>query len=209
METNLDLSRQAFGWDFLGRTWVMVMLAILVLALAMPLWRTLRGLRTGQAADAASVAKPVEAPAGHPLHVSGPCGCAHGSVCRRLPAGASVEHEHELLPVVTSVSGLAVALLAIGADLMRWRAGTGRAQQDGDTLAVLTMFGMLIGMVALSMLVGQYIALPLTVALFLAVGAPALDRHRRAGGCGGVDPRIHLRSPAAPDLARAQKVQIF
>ena len=145
----------------------MVMLAILVLALAMPLWRTLRGLRTGQAADAASVAKPVEAPAGHPLMSAG-----LAAALTALFAGAYLlarpwSTDASFFPVVTSVSGLAVALLAIGADLMRWRAGTGRAQQDGDTLAVLTMFGMLIGMVALSMLVGQYIALPLTVALFL------------------------------------------
>ena len=34
METNLDLSRQAFGWTWFWRTWVLAMLAVLVLVAA-------------------------------------------------------------------------------------------------------------------------------------------------------------------------------
>ena len=168
METNLDLSRQAFGWDFLrphlgaGHA-------------GDP------GARARHAALAASARPPDGASGGccerrqagrssgrASAHVGGPCGRAHGSVRRRLPAGASVEHGRELLSGRHQrVAAWRVAAARHRRRPLRWRAGTGRAQQDGDALAVLTMFGMLIGMVALSMLVGQYIALPLTVALFL------------------------------------------
>jgi putative tricarboxylic transport membrane protein len=171
METNLDLSRQAFGWDFLGRTWVLVMLAILVLALAMPLWRALRGLRTQAAADAGTAAKPVGAPAGHPVMSAGLAAALVALFAGAYLLARPWSTDASFFPIVTSVFGLALAALATGTDLLRWRVGQGGAQQDGDALGVLTMFGMLIGMVALSLLLGQYVALPLTVALFLLLWA--------------------------------------
>ena len=168
METNLDLSRQAFGWDLLGRTWVLVDAGDPGAGARRPAVAAPARPRDEAAADAASAAKPVEAPAGHPVMSAGLAAALAAPVRRRLSAGASVEHGRELLSgrhqrVRLGAGGCS----PIGADLCAGAPGQGRAQQDGDALAVLAMFGMLIGMVALSMLVGQYIALPLTVALFL------------------------------------------
>jgi putative tricarboxylic transport membrane protein len=169
METNLDLSRQAFGWDFLGRTWVMVMLAVLALALAPALLRALRGL--GNRKADAEIETATEASRVDPRLSAG-----FAAALTVLFGGAwwlarNWSTDASFFPVVSSVSGLALGLLAIGADVARWRTGELRPAGEGDTRAVLTMFGVLIGMVALSVLVGQYIALPLTVALFLSLWA--------------------------------------
>jgi TctA family transporter len=165
METNLDLSRQAFGWDFLGRTWVLVMLAILALALAPALLRAARGLWSKKAV--AQVGTAAEAPRADPGLSAG-----LAAALAILFAGAwwlarNWSTDASFFPLVASVSGLAFGLLAIGADVLRWRKRAVQPDRQGDTRAVLAMFGTLIGMVALSVLVGQYIALPLTVAMFL------------------------------------------
>ncbi len=169
METNLDLSRQAFGWTWFGRTWVLAMLAVLVLALVGPVWRLIRG---AWAQAERSAAKPVEAPAHHPV-----LSAALASVLAFLFAGAWLlarewSTDASFFPNVITVCGFPLAVLAIGAALWRWRATQWRAGPPGavppdDARAVLAMFGMLIVMVALSILIGQRIALPLTVALFL------------------------------------------
>ena len=164
METNLDLSRQAFGWDFLGRTWVLVMLAILVLALAPALVRLVRRLWAQQTVDQKATA--VAAPPAHPLLSAGFAAALVAVFAVAYWLARPWSTDASFFPIVASVSGLAAALLAGGVDLRRWRA-EGAPQDEHDTRAVLIMFGMLIGMVALSILVGQYAALPLTVALFL------------------------------------------
>jgi putative tricarboxylic transport membrane protein len=162
METNLDLSLQAFGWAWLGRTWVLAMLAVLALALARPVWRLMRGL---WAQTERSAAKPVEAPAHHPA-----TSAALAAVLTLVFAGAWLlarpwSTDASFFPNVITVCGFPLAALAVGADL--WRARAPDAGPPGDARAVLAMFGMLAGMVALSLLIGQKVAIPITVALFL------------------------------------------
>jgi TctA family transporter len=169
METNLDLSRQAFGWDFLGRTWVLVMFGVLVLALAPALLRAARRLG-GKPAPAGP--EPVAgASPEHPLLSASLAAMLVVVFAAGYWLARGWSSDASFFPVVASLPGLLLGLLAIGTDMLRWRAGVAKSAGQGDATAVLTMFGMLIGMVALSVLVGQYVALPLTVALFLLLWA--------------------------------------
>jgi hypothetical protein len=145
------------------------MLAVLVLALARPVWRLIRG---AWAQTERSAAKPVEALVQDPV-----LSAMLASVLALLFAGAWLlarpwSTDASFFPNVITVCGFPLAAIAVGAALWRWRATQWRAGPPGavpadDARAVLAMFGMLVGMVALSLVIGQRIALPLTVALFL------------------------------------------
>jgi hypothetical protein len=164
METNLDLSRQAFGWTWFWRTWVLAMLAVLVLALAGPVWRLIRGI--GARAERSAV-KPVEAPVQDPVVSAAIAGALAFLFAGAWLLARAWSTDASFLPNVITVCGFPLAVLALGAALWRRRAGPPGAAPPDDARAVLVMFGMLIGMVALSLLIGQRVAMPITVALFL------------------------------------------
>jgi TctA family transporter len=167
METNLDLSRQALGWTWLERPWVMAMLAVLVLTVVPPLWRTMRRLR--QKPDAEPHAKDETPAVPYPVLSVG-----LATLCAGLFVGAYLIARHwttdaNFFPIIISIGGGLLALASAAVDLSRSRfcsIGAPAADITPVTSAAI-VFGILAGMIGLSLLIGQQLALPLTVACYL------------------------------------------
>jgi hypothetical protein len=164
METNLDLSRQAFGWSWLERPWVLAMLGVLVITVAPTLWRLFR--------------RPHSAPVAHEREASSPASAVFGCLLLALFVGAHVIAQRwttdaSFFPLIISTCGGMLALVCVALDI--WRSRTisfaASAADLRDTAGGVAMFGVLAGMVGLSILIGQEFALPLTVALYLRLWA--------------------------------------
>jgi len=165
METNLDLSRQALGWDWLGRPWVVVMVAVLVLAMASALWKRVRGRRAFEAP---------EEPAGEAAASDPRASAALAILFAALFASAYALAQRwttdaSFFPTIVGAGGGALALAAVAADFWRTRSPPRvAAGQSVGAIEPLAMFGVLVGMVALSLLIGQELALPITAAAYLS-----------------------------------------
>lgn len=166
METNLDLSRQALGWSWLERPWVIAMLGVLLLTIVPSLWRLASRRRNKPAASVESEDKQA---AGH-LHFSAGVGCLLFLVF----SGAYVIARHwttdaSFFPIIICAGGGVLAAVSAAADL--WRMRTQAAQAPSSDAAgafdAVVIFCVLSGMVLLSVLVGQQLALPIVVALYL------------------------------------------
>jgi len=168
MEQNLDLSHQALGWTWVGRPWVIVMVVVLLLTMLYPMWKSRRRrAKEGDSENAprAEPKQPLRFPIGSgafALILVATFGAAY-LIARQWTIDAS------FFPQIVSACGGGLALIIMVGDFYRARAVPVTSHDlGGDGFAgALGIFGMLIGMVVLSLLVGQWIGMPITVALFL------------------------------------------
>jgi hypothetical protein len=167
METNLDLSRQALGWTWLERPWVMAMFAILLLTMAPALWKLARN--RGKKPDVKPREVVSETPVGYPR-----ASACIGGLLALIFASAFVTalrwtSDAGFFPLIISAFGCVFAVIAVALDI--WRARSISVfvptTQFSGVISASTMFGALAAMILLSVLIGQEIALPITVALYL------------------------------------------
>ena len=168
METNLDLSRQALGWSWLERPWVLAMLAVLLAMMVQPVWRFARARWRGTAGiphDVDSEEKATFSVASAVLSIFLLLLFAGAyAIARNWTPDAS------FFPILISGFGCALAAASIGINVYRARSTSlvgSHAKVGDDIMAPSMMFGILIGMIGLSVLIGQALALPITVAVYL------------------------------------------
>ncbi len=176
METALDISIQSYGFSWVSRP---ITLVIALIALITVLSMIVRGIR--------SRAKPaVNLEAGTDWSV--PASIAFGVVCTLVIAGAVAmalgwASADKFSPLSFAVPALLLSIAAVALDARRLAAsvharGGGLALElkrdlgDGHALrSALGTFGWLIGIVLASVLVGQLIAFPLFLVLYLRFAA--------------------------------------
>ncbi len=172
MEVNLDLSHQAFGWGWVQRPWVLVMLAILTFS-AMSFGRKfLPGYRAKLSTAAIEEQAHAAAPApGLSLGISAMLGLCFG-VAVWIASGWTLDAS--FFPLATGIPGTLVAFSLLGLSLLR----LSRLRPDREPIATsqewiktALLLASLAGIIVVSLLFGQIAALVLFVALYLALWA--------------------------------------
>jgi putative tricarboxylic transport membrane protein len=165
METNLDLSYQAMGWDWLGRPIVLVMIGLLVLALAFSVWKNRWRDRSKPAASWS-----VEGPGTGHLTLSLGLGlCMTLMFAWALYQATKWPTDAGFFPIAVTIPAVVLSLLVLGRDTMAWLRGGGPLfdRRLLEFLRDSRVFVVFFAVVALSVLVGQLVAIPLVVFLYL------------------------------------------
>jgi TctA family transporter len=165
METNLDLSYQAMQLRWLGRPIVLVMIGLLVLALGFSVWKNRWRDRGKQ-----SVTWSVEGPGtGHPTLSLGLALIATAMFAAALYQATKWPLDARFFPVAVTVPALVLCAVVVWRDSIAWARG-GRVLLDKELAEFLGdshVFVVFLVVVALTVLAGQLIAIPLVVFLYL------------------------------------------
>lgn len=180
MESNLDLSLQVLGWGFLARPLVIAMIVILAVSFAYEFRRQYRMRKQGPAPaevlnksqavnekdgkKTAAADAPPSKPASMALIAFTLIACIGAVVLAR-----NWSADAHLFPNATALAALAALLFALVSDVRAWRAAGWAVTRDESLplKSILLLLAWLAGVVALTWLAGQLIAIPLMVALFL------------------------------------------
>ncbi len=179
MENNLDLSLQVLGWGFVTRPLVIAMIVILAVSFAYEVRRQYRMKREGLApasvvseevaqADDKPPAKAGDAepsrPASIVLLIVLLAACIVAVVtARQWSSDAS------MFPNAVGLAALLLGVIVLLVDVKAWRAAQWNmgGSHQMSALHVLALFGWLAGVVILTIIVGQLVAIPVMVAAFL------------------------------------------
>lgn len=166
LESNLDLSYQVMGWTWIGRPIVVTMLVILAAALGHGVWSTHRRKSRGE-----SLAIDEEA-AGPDRRVAGVIAVAMLAIFAVVYYRAQAwPPEARFFPMIISAFGAPVAFLALLITIVEARAEVKDGimiDGKGEPYAkVLLIIAILFGYILLSLVVGQLIAVPVMMSVYL------------------------------------------
>lgn len=180
MEKNLDLSYQRFGWSWITHPMVIAIFCVLVLAITLGL-RNLR--RTRREALSPQVVEHGGMTMGSDtnvdrlltLRVSGAIALAGLALfVAAWLMSRDWSYDARFFPAVVCTIGIPLALFSLGTDVRDWRRERARRRIEGepakppsDRGKIALMFGFFAFIVVLSALIGQMLALPLAMAIYL------------------------------------------
>lgn len=170
METNLDISLQAVGWGFVTRPLVIAMIVILAVSFAFELRRQ-RNMRASGSAVPVQSDTPVEqkeealSPLANML-------LAVGFFCLFAAAlwiSRSWTWDAAMFPRVIGILGIAGTALLTVLGLRSWRASAAGPKDEAmSPRRAGAMIAFLAALIVTTILLGQLIAMPLMIAVFLA-----------------------------------------
>jgi putative tricarboxylic transport membrane protein len=164
METNLDLSYQVLGWNWISRPIVLVMLAILAVAIVHTVWSAYRRKRRG---ETLAIDEDVTGP---DRRIASALAVATAAVfVAAYVVSRNWSLEVRSFPTIVSVTGTVMAIFALAASIRAWRADARSGSQPpkepyGRVLAILAI---LFAYIPLSLIVSQVLAVPIMMALYL------------------------------------------
>jgi putative tricarboxylic transport membrane protein len=172
METNLDITLQAVGWGFVTRPLVIAMIVILAVSFAFELRRQ-RQMRSGGAVpvsnggNAKAANKAEDAPA--PLSNMLLAGTFIALFAAALWIARNWAWDAAMFPKVIGVAGIATGALVLAGSIRTYAAAASGVTDDAMSLPrIAQMLGFLAAIIVLTKLVGQLVALPVMLAVFLA-----------------------------------------
>jgi len=180
MERNLDLSTQVLGWAWYGRPWVIVIFCIILFVLVSIAWRAYRGRRASDVrkdalaeVEASPAAEPEAQPSSHPALAFVLAGVFFAAFAAAWWVAQRWTPDARFFPNAVSIVGMilaAAAFVQVGRRLAGSTAlGPVLPADEAKSIASLLLF--LVLAIAASVLLGQLVALPLTVAVYLLVWA--------------------------------------
>jgi TctA family transporter len=180
MEKNLDLSYQALGWTWVERPMVIAIFCVLLFSLFFGIRafrKTRADLMSGAEAEHAGHSMGSDVGADKLLQIKVSAAIAAAGLALFSAAmwmARDWTYDARFFPDVVCTIGIPLAVVSLFFDVRDWRREALRRASEGappqkksDFPLVLMMFGFFVFIVVLSMLIGQLLALPIAMAVYL------------------------------------------